>query len=74
MVEQVEVTITQSLQQAEALRQSLLKKAFAGELLSPAERAAPDYQPAAELLAQATASGGARRVLPPQKSPSDRFH
>lgn len=49
-------SIDQSLAQAEALRQSILKKAFAGELLNPAERAAcrqePDWEPAEQLLAR----------------------
>ncbi len=49
-------TIKQSLEQAEALRQSILKKAFEGRLLSVAEldacRAEPDWEPAAQLLAR----------------------
>ena len=47
-------TIDQSLEQSQALRQSILKKAFEGNLLSPAELAAcrqqPDWEPAAKLL------------------------
>jgi type I restriction enzyme S subunit len=47
-------TIDTSLKQAESLRQSILKKAFTGRLLTPAERTAcrhaPDYRPAAELV------------------------
>ncbi len=47
-------TIDTSLKQAESLRQSILKKAFTGQLLTPAERAAcrqaPDYRPATELV------------------------
>jgi type I restriction enzyme S subunit len=35
VVEQLETTLIQNLQKAEALRQSILKKAFAGELVSP---------------------------------------
>lgn len=50
----LEQTIGQALDQAAALRQSLLKKAFAGELLTEAElaacRAEPDWVPAGELL------------------------
>ena len=52
--DEVEGTIFQSLEKAEALRQSILKKAFEGDLLTEQElaacRAAPDYEPAAELL------------------------
>lgn len=47
-------SIDQSLEKAEALRQSILKKAFAGKLLSEAELAAcrrePDWEPAQKLL------------------------
>jgi type I restriction enzyme, S subunit len=47
-------SIDQSLEKAEALRQSILKKAFAGQLLSEAELAAcrrePDWAPAQKLL------------------------
>lgn len=50
----LEQQINTSLQQSEALRQSILKKAFAGELLTEAEIAAckkePDYEPASVLL------------------------
>lgn len=47
-------SIDQSLEKAEALRQSILKKAFAGKLLSEAEltacRREPDWEPAHKLL------------------------
>jgi len=50
----LEQQINASLQQSEALRQSILRKAFAGELLTQAEVAAckkePDYEPASVLL------------------------
>ncbi len=50
----VEQSITESLKKAKALRQSILKKAFEGTLLSAAEiaacKAAPDYEPAKVLL------------------------
>ncbi len=52
--DKVEETITVNLQKAEALRQIILKKAFAGELLIEAEIAAckkeKDWEPAGELL------------------------
>ena len=50
----MEATIKQSLEKAEALRQSILKKAFEGKLLSEEElqitRNAPDWEPAEKLL------------------------
>jgi type I restriction enzyme, S subunit len=52
--DKLEETITQSLQKAESLRQSILKKAFEGKLLSETEleevRNAPDWEPAEKLL------------------------
>ena len=54
--EKVEESIAESLEKAKALRQSILKKAFEGRLLSKAEvsacKAAPDYEPASVLLAR----------------------
>ncbi len=47
-VDQLEQTITTSLQQAEVLRQSILKKAFSGQLVSQD----PHDEPAAALLAR----------------------
>ena len=50
----LEQTLAEGLQKAQALRQSLLKKAFEGTLLSPQEleacKAAPDWEPATVLL------------------------
>jgi len=52
--DKAEESIVFSLKKAEALRQSILKKAFEGKLLTPEElaacRAAPDWAPAADLL------------------------
>ena len=52
--DKVEQNITESLEKADALRQSILKKAFEGTLLTEEEREAckaePDYEPAALLL------------------------
>lgn len=54
VLDQLEQTVETGLKQAEALRQSILKKAFEGRLLSASEwtavRADPDYEPAAKLL------------------------
>lgn len=54
--DKVEESIVESLEKAKALRQSILKKAFEGRLLSKAEvsacKAAPDYEPASVLLAR----------------------
>ena len=54
--DKVEQTITESLEKAKALRQSILKKAFEGKLLSTSEIARckqeQDYEPAAALLAK----------------------
>jgi type I restriction enzyme S subunit len=52
--DKMEAIITESLQKAESLRQSILKKAFEGKLLNEKElekaRAAPDWEPAEKLL------------------------
>ncbi len=52
--DKVEQSINESIIKAEALRQSILKKAFEGKLLSQAEielcKKAADYEPASELL------------------------
>lgn len=52
--DKVEQSITESIEKAEALRQSILKKAFEGKLLSNAEieqcKKEADYEPASELL------------------------
>lgn len=52
--DKMEQSISESLEKAKALRQSILKKAFEGKLLSQAEieqcKQAADYEPASELL------------------------
>ncbi len=52
--DKIEESITESLEKAKALRQSILKKAFEDTLLSEEEiaacKAAPDYEPASVLL------------------------
>jgi type I restriction enzyme S subunit len=52
--DKVEQSISEGLEKAKALRQSILKKAFEGTLLSAKEKAAckaaPDYEPASVLL------------------------
>jgi len=52
--DKMEATIAESLQKAESLRQSILKKAFEGKLLNKKElgiaRNAPDWEPAEKLL------------------------
>ncbi len=54
VTDNLEIVISNSIEKAEALRQSILKKAFEGKLLSEAEieqcKAAADYEPASELL------------------------
>ena len=52
--DKVEQSITESLEKAKALRQSILKKAFEGKLLTEQEieqcKQQPDYEPASILL------------------------
>ncbi len=54
IADKIEQIIYETLHKAEALRQSILKKAFEGKLLSEAEREAlknePDWEPAEKLL------------------------
>jgi len=73
VVDEVERTIAAALQQAESLRQSILKKAFEGRLLSDAElaavRADPAYEPADKLLARIRDDGAQQptRASPARK-------
>jgi type I restriction enzyme S subunit len=52
--DKLEATLSESLQKSEALRQSVLKRAFEGKLLNEKEleeaRNAPDWEPADKLL------------------------
>lgn len=63
----VEKQIQDSLDQAEALRQSILKKAFEGRLLSEEElnlcKQAPDYEPASVLLEKIKAEKEANKPV-----------
>jgi type I restriction enzyme S subunit len=56
--ENLEFVIRNSIEKAEALRQSILKKAFEGKLLTEAEieqcKKEADYEPASELLKKIT--------------------
>ncbi|TXH84136.1 restriction endonuclease subunit S [Thauera aminoaromatica] len=63
-LEQLENTIATSLQQAEALRQSILKKAFSGQLVPQH----PDDEPASVLLARIRAERAAQPKARGRKS------
>jgi len=65
VADKLEESISQSLQQAEALRQSILKKAFAGKLV-PQD---PNDEPAAKLLERIKAE---RAAQPPVKKKIDQ--
>lgn len=62
--DKMEQSIKESIEKAEALRQSILKKAFEGKLLSQAEIAQckkeADYEPASELLKKIKADASTR--------------
>jgi len=70
----VEQQIKDSLSQAEALRQSILKKAFEGKLLTEEEIKAcqqePDYEPAAVLLEKIKAEKEAKKSTKKSKKVS----
>lgn len=67
----IEQNIKESLEKAEALRQSILKKAFEGNLLTAQELAeckqAADYEPARMLLERIKAEHANTKVGPSQK-------
>lgn len=64
--DKVEQSISESLEKAQALRQSILKKAFEGKLLSKAEiatcKADKDYEPASVLLKKIKAEKAAEQL------------
>jgi len=64
VIEQLEKTITDSLQQAEALRQSILKKAFSGKLVEQS----PEDEGARELLERIRTE----RAIQPSKARSNK--
>lgn len=69
----IEQNIKESLEKAEALRQSILKKAFEGNLLTAQELAecklAPDYEPASVLLERIKAEQTEIKAKPSKKKP-----
>jgi type I restriction enzyme, S subunit len=69
--DKVEQTITESLKKAKTLRQSILKKAFEGKLLSETELNAckqeKDYEPASELLKKIQVENVERKLQIKQK-------
>lgn len=68
-VDQLDQTITTSLQQAEALRQSILKKAFSGQLV-PQD---PKDEPASALLARIKAERTTVAAKPRKNSTGNRL-
>lgn len=73
--DKMEQSINESIEKAEALRQSILKKAFEGKLLSQAEieqcKQAADYEPASELLKKIQAEKLAKEQEK-KKKPTDK--
>jgi len=68
VADKIEETIAQSLKQAEALRQSILKKAFEGKLV-PQD---PNDEPADKLLARIRAERTAQTPLRSRRRPNSR--
>ncbi|MEX2673423.1 MAG: restriction endonuclease subunit S [Phycisphaeraceae bacterium] len=71
VLDKLEQAVDEGSKQAEALRQSILKKAFEGRLLSEAElaavRADPDYEPADQLLERIRAEREQRDAAKPTR-------
>ena len=69
----IEQNIKESLEKAESLRQSILKKAFEGNLLTAQELAecklADDYEPASVLLERIKAEQTEIKAKPSKKKP-----
>ncbi len=69
--DQLSKTLKQQLKKAEALRQSILKKAFEGRLLTQAEiqtcQQQPDWEPAEQLLARIKAESTKKTTTKPRK-------
>ena len=68
VADKIEESIAQSLKQAEALRQSILKKAFEGKLV-PQD---PKDEPAEKLLARIRAERAAQTPLRSRRRPDSR--
>ncbi len=75
--DRLESDIEENLERAESLRQSILKKAFAGELLTQAEleecRNASDYEPASVLLERIKQEQAATKVTKKKRSKKKTF-
>ena len=67
-VDQLELTLTTSLQQAEALRQSILKKAFSGQLVAQDANDEPASALLARIKAERTAQAATAKPRKPQKA------
>ncbi len=69
--DQLSKTLKQQLKKAEALRQSILKKAFEGRLLTQVEiqtcQQQPDWEPAEQLLARIKAESTKKTTTKPRK-------
>lgn len=67
-VDQLELTITTSMQQAEALRQSILKKAFSGQLVAQDANDEPASVLLARIKAESAAQAATAKPRKPQKA------
>ncbi len=68
VADKIEESISQSLKQAEALRQSILKKAFSGKLVPQY----PNDEPAEKLLERIKAEKAAQAPLKSRRKPDSR--